>query len=166
MLFWWFSFSRKSKEKKIRVIFFVAWPRRCLGPRRCLPEHTNEDYVRPSLVANPSALYRGQTPKSGKEGFGSGQVRPRQGTEICNFGAPPPLEALHWIFCFFSSIYVQFSKTSPLKSGESSEKSSGENRVKSCHVCGCHGFFGPDHRAQKTSLLPTSADPRKRTPPY
>ena len=74
----------------------------------------------------------------------SGQVRPPQGTEICNFGAPSPLEALHWIFCFFSSVYVQFSKTSPLKSGESSEKSSGENRVKSCHVCGCHGFFGPD----------------------
>ena len=46
---------------------------------------------------------------------------------------------------FFSSIYVQFSKTSPLKSGESSEKSSGENRVKSCHVCGCHGFFGPEN---------------------
>ena len=40
----------------------------------------------------------------------SGPVRPRQGTEIC-----------HWIFCFFSSAYVQFSKTSPLKSGESSE---------------------------------------------
>ena len=59
-------------------------------------------------------------------------------------GAVSPLEALHWIFCFFSSIYVQFSKTSPLKSGESSEKSSGENRVKSCHVCGCHGFFGPE----------------------
>ena len=39
---------------------------------------------------------------------------------------------------------MQYSKTSPLKSGESSEKSSGENRVKSCHVCGCHGFFGPD----------------------
>ena len=74
----------------------------------------------------------------------SGHVRPRQGTEICNFGALSPLEALHWIFCFFSSIYVQFSKTSPLKSGESSEKSSGENCVKSCHVCGCHGFFGPD----------------------
>ena len=55
----------------------------------------------------------------------SGQVRPPQGTEICNFGAPSPLQALHWTFCFFSSIYVQFSKTSPLKSGESSEKSSG-----------------------------------------
>ena len=45
---------------------------------------------------------------------------------------------------FLSSSYVQFSKTSPLKSGENSEKSSGENRVKSCHVCGCHGFFGPE----------------------
>ena len=40
------------------------------------------------------------------EVFLSGQVRPRQGTEICNFWAPPPLEALHWIFCSFSSIYV------------------------------------------------------------
>ena len=74
----------------------------------------------------------------------SGRVRPRQGTEICNFGAPSPLEARRWILCFFSSIYVQFRKRSPLKSGESSEKSSGENRVKSCHVCGCHGFLGPD----------------------
>ena len=76
--------------------------------------------------------------------YQSGQVRPRQGTEICNFGAPSALEALHWMFCFFSSIYVQFSKTSPTKSGESSKKSSGEDRVKSCHVCGCHGFFGPE----------------------
>ena len=67
-----------------------------------------------------------------------------KGQKSANFGAPSPLEALHWIFCFFSSLYVQFSKTSPLKSGESSEKSSGENRVKSCHVCGCHGFFGPE----------------------
>ena len=82
----------------------------------------------------------------------SGQVRPRQGTEICNFGAPSPQEALHWIFCFFSSLYVQFSKTSPLKSGESSAKSSAENRVKSCHVCGCHGFFGPDIIAYEKGL--------------
>ena len=66
----------------------------------------------------------------------SGRVRPRQGTEICNFGAPSPLE----FFAFSPVFYVQFSKTSPLKSGESSEKSSGE---KSCHVCGCHGFFRP-----------------------
>ena len=56
---------------------------------------------------------------------------------------------LHWrlstgFFAFFSCIYVQFSQTSPTESGESSEKSSGENRVKSCHVCGCRGFFGPE----------------------
>ena len=60
-------------------------------------------------------------------------------------------------------MYVQFSKTSPLKSGESSEKSSGENRVESCHVRGRHGLFGPDyvlfvhfrneHSAQRGGLL-------------
>ena len=43
----------------------------------------------------------------------SGQVRPRQGTEICNFGATSPLEALHWIFCFSSSIYVQLVRRAP-----------------------------------------------------
>ena len=93
--------------------------------------------------------------------FFSGQVRPRQGTEICDFGAPSPLEALHWIFCFFSRIYVQFSKTSSLKSGESSEKSSGENRVKSCHVCGCHGFFGTDLRKEKKQGIPPPKKKRK-----
>ena len=57
---------------------------------------------------------------------------------------------LHWrlstgFFFAFSPVFMcKFSKTSPVKSGESSEKSSGENRIKSCHVCGCHGFFGPD----------------------
>ena len=70
----------------------------------------------------------------------SGPIRPRQGTEICSFGAPSPLEALLWIFCSFSRFYLQFSKKRPRKSGESSKKSSGENRVKSCHVCGCHVF--------------------------
>ena len=59
------------------------------------------------------------------------------------------------IFCFFSSFYVQVTKTSPLKSGESSEKSSGENRVKACHVCGCHGFFGPDILELLISVLIT-----------
>ena len=47
---------------------------------------------------------------------------------------------------------MSFSKTSPLKSGESSEKSSGENRVESCHVCGCHGFFGPEIATTVTVL--------------
>ena len=59
-------------------------------------------------------------------------------------------------FCFFSSIYVQFGKTSPVKSGESSEKSSGENRVKSCHVCGCHGFFGPDSEGNSKTTPQTN----------
>ena len=44
----------------------------------------------------------------------SGHFQPRQGTEICNFGVPSPLEALQWIFCFFSSMYVQISKSKPL----------------------------------------------------
>ena len=48
---------------------------------------------------------------------------------------------------------MQFSRTSPQKSGESSEKSSGENRVKSCHVCGCHGFFGPEKQSTFTLAL-------------
>ena len=74
----------------------------------------------------------------------SGQVRP--GTRNLQFrGAVSiggsPLDFL----LFLSSIYLEFSKTGPLKSGESSEKSSGENRVKSCHFCGCHGFFGPEN---------------------
>ena len=48
-------------------------------------------------------------------------------------------------FFAFSPVFMcNLVRTSSLKSGESSEKSSGENRVKSCHVCGCHGFFGPD----------------------
>ena len=51
---------------------------------------------------------------------------------------------LDFFVLFLQYFSAQFSKTSPLKSGESSEKSSGENRVESCHVCGCHGFFGPE----------------------
>ena len=45
----------------------------------------------------------------------SGHVRPRQATEICNFGETSPLN-----FCEFK-------------------------RAKSCHVSGCLGFFGPEH---------------------
>ena len=106
-------------------------------------------------------IHRSNTPKSAPRAgvmtshTGSGQVRPRQGTEICNFGGAVSLEALHWIFCFFSSVYVQFSKTSLLKSGESSEKSSGENRVKSCHVSGCHSFSALTG-TNALNLLPSS----------
>ena len=105
------------------------------------------------------ASKRGQKGKMTRE-IRSAYVRTRSTMtrdRVCNFGAPSPLEALHWIFCFFSSFYVQFSKTSPLKSGESSETSSGENRVESCRICGCHGFFGPDYvfqQSQGISLCP------------
>ena len=39
----------------------------------------------------------------------SGCVRPRQGTEICNFGEPSPLDFLNflqWIFFLFSRFTV------------------------------------------------------------
>ena len=36
-----------------------------------------------------------------------------KGQKSASSGRGSPLEALHWIFCFFSSIYVQFSKTNP-----------------------------------------------------
>ena len=55
-----------------------------------------------------------------------------------------PLE----FFCFFSSIYAQFSKTSPLKSGESSEnpvEKIASNPVTSVAVM---LFFDPDFRPQ------------------
>ena len=55
---------------------------------------------------------------------------------------------------------MQFSKTSPLNSGESSEKSGGENYVKSCHVCGCHGFFGPDLKFFFLDFGPGGEGPR------
>ena len=51
----------------------------------------------------------------------SGHVRPRQGTEICHFGAPSPLHFfnfLQWIFSLFSRFTVQFSKEMGPKYGE------------------------------------------------
>ena len=56
---------------------------------------------------------------------------------------------LHWrlstgFFAFSPGSLCILVRRAPQKSGESSEKSSGENRVKSCHVCGCHGFFSPE----------------------
>ena len=37
-----------------------------------------------------------------------------------------------------------FSGKPPREKPPNAAADSGENRVKSCHVCGCHGFFGPD----------------------
>ena len=44
--------------------------------------------------------------KSNVQFHSSGRVRPQQGTEICNFGAPSPLDSfnfLQWLFCFTST---------------------------------------------------------------
>ena len=84
----------------------------------------------------------------GQSGPFSGRVRTRQGTEICNFGAPSPLD-----FPGFSP--VDFSPFSPSclcklvrKAPQNVEKIArfpdGEKGAESCHVCGCHGSFGPD----------------------
>ena len=88
----------------------------------------------------------------------SGRVRPRHPAQkVWTISRAPwtPLEALrHWIFCFFSSFYVQFSKTSPLESGESSEKSSGENRVKSCpRLVAVMVFSAPENTSFARTLL-------------
>ena len=111
-------FFQKSKERKIR------------GYERC-------HITSPKNYCHPPETFK--EPRKGQDKFDhdKGQKSAISGRR------------LYWrlstgFFATFSSMYVQFSKTSPLKAGESSEKSSGENRVKSCHVCGCHGFFGPE----------------------
>ena len=56
------------------------------------------------------------------KGFDSGRVRPRQGTEICDFGAPSPLDFFfyffQWIFLLFSRFTVQLSEEIDPKCGE------------------------------------------------
>ena len=76
----------------------------------------------------------------------SGYVRPRQGTEICNFGAPSPLD-----FCEFSPVDVfspgllcNLERKWPQNVEKIARFPGGEKGVESCHVCGCHGCFGPD----------------------
>ena len=71
----------------------------------------------------------------------SGHVRPRQGTDICDFRMPSPLDFLGGIFSpvdfsFFSRFTVQFSKEVAPKC----RCLGGEKSIRSCHVCGCHGF--------------------------
>ena len=47
----------------------------------------------------------------------SGRVRPRQGTEICNFGAPSPLiyfwNFLQWIIFFFLQVFCLIEEIAP-----------------------------------------------------
>ena len=77
----------------------------------------------------------------------SGHVRPRQGTEICNFGVPSPLDFLR-IFSsgfFFPFLQVYLLCNLVRKRPQNMEKivrfPGGERGVESCHVCGCRGFF-------------------------
>ena len=51
---------------------------------------------------------------------------------------------LQWIFSLFSRFSVQFSKEMALKVEKIARSPGREKVVESCHVCGCHGFFGPD----------------------
>ena len=92
--------------------------------------------VRTRLASNPACCSELalQTPDSG-------HVRPRQGTEICSFGALSPLD-------FFEFSPVDFL---PFSSGflchlvrKSPQMCRKERCVESCHVSGCHGFFGLD----------------------
>ena len=105
-------------------------------------DHPNLKMNAPKIWAEILAFH--QFRESFQELGFSGQVRPRQGAEICNSG-----RRLHWrlstgLFAFSPVFMCNLVRRAPLKCGESSEKSSAENRVKSCHVCGCHGFFGPE----------------------
>ena len=77
----------------------------------------------------------------------SGHIRPRQGQKSAISGA------VSTGFFLFPSFYVQFGWKRPPKSGESSEKSSGENSVKSCHVCGRHGFSAPIFRSLEPQMM-------------
>ena len=71
-----------------------------------------------------------------------------KGQKSANFGGRccGPGKALHWrlstgFFAFSPVFMCNLVRRVPLKSGESSEKSSGENRVKSCHVLWLSWFF-------------------------
>ena len=77
--------------------------------------------------------------------FSSGRVRPRQGTEICNFGALSPLDFLVFscgFFSFLSRLSVYNKEIAP-KCGENCRFPGGEESIESCHVSGCYGFSVP-----------------------
>ena len=47
-------------------------------------------------------------------------------------------------FFAFSPVFMcNLARRAPQNLEKAAKKSSGENRVKSCHVCGCHGFVRP-----------------------
>ena len=52
-----------------------------------------------------------------------------------------------FFFSWFSRFYVQFNslvRKAPLNVEKIARFPGGEKCVRSCHISGCHGFFGPD----------------------
>ena len=80
-----------------------------------------------------------------REQNSSGRVRPRQRTEICNFGAPSPLNFLDFApvasLPFSPGSLCNSVRKSPQKLEKIARFPGSEKSVESCHVSGCHGFF-------------------------
>ena len=78
----------------------------------------------------------------------SGHVRPRQGTEICNFGAPSPLDFFRFspvdFFPFSPGLLCNLVRKWPQNVEKIARFPGGEKGAESCHACACHGFFGPE----------------------
>ena len=77
----------------------------------------------------------------------AGRVRPRQGTEICKFGAPSPFSftfSSGSSFCSFSRFSVKCCNKSTQNVEKIARFPGGEKSVESCHVSGCRGFVRPD----------------------
>ena len=68
-----------------------------------------------------------------------------QGTEICNFGTPSPLEALHCIFCFFSPVFMcnLVRRAPPNLEAKNPVEKIASNPVTSVAVM---VFFGPERK--------------------
>ena len=101
-------------------------------------------YVLPPPLALPSFFLGGWGVSgfwvclwaSRKSTHTSGDVRPRQATEISAISE----EFLHWIFSSFSSAKLNFP---PFQEGNVENMAPFPGRdmcIKSCHVSGCHGF--------------------------
>ena len=73
----------------------------------------------------------------------------RTRSTTCNFGALSPLDFLNFLQCIFFPFSPGFLWTKERKSPQNVEKIArflgGEKRAESCHVSGCHGFFGPEY---------------------
>ena len=86
----------------------------------------------------------------------SGHVRPRQGTDICNFRAPSPLDFLVspvYVLPFSPGALCNLVRKSPQHMEKIARSPGGEKSAESCHVSGCHGFFGPDTVSIRVVLL-------------